>query len=136
MFQRVIKHLNHNLSKHDITAKITGRIKHPISILYKIYSKGVKLEQLTDVFAVRIIVLDEEKCYKALQVIHDIYEYEKEKVKNYILNPKPNGYRSLHTVIITEEQLKIEIQIRDDAMHHHAESGDAAHWRYKTSFIN
>ncbi|MGX6960284.1 MAG: bifunctional (p)ppGpp synthetase/guanosine-3',5'-bis(diphosphate) 3'-pyrophosphohydrolase [Rickettsia endosymbiont of Pentastiridius leporinus] len=136
MLQRVIKHLNHNLSKHDIAAKITARIKHPISILYKIYRKGVKLEQLTDVFAVRIIVLNEEKCYKALEVIQDLYKCKKEKLKDYILSPKPNGYRSLHTVIITEEQLKIEIQIRDYNMHYHAESGDAAHWRYKTSFMD
>ncbi|MEY4463440.1 MAG: Guanosine polyphosphate pyrophosphohydrolase/synthetase, partial [Pseudomonadota bacterium] len=126
MLQRVIKHLNHNLSKHDITAQITGRIKHPISILYKLYRKGTKLEELTDIFAIRIVVIDEEKCYKALKVVHNLYEYEKDKFKNYILNPKPNGYQSLHTIITTEENYKIEIQIRDHKMHYHAESGEAA----------
>ncbi|MFQ3887543.1 MAG: bifunctional (p)ppGpp synthetase/guanosine-3',5'-bis(diphosphate) 3'-pyrophosphohydrolase [Rickettsia conorii subsp. raoultii] len=134
MLQRVIKHLNHNLSKHDIAAQITGRIKHPISILYKLYRNGIKLEELTDIFVISIVVIDEEKCYKALKVVHDLYEYEKDKFKNYILNPKPNGYQSLHTIITTEDNYKIEIQIRDHKMHYHAESGEAAHWKYKNSF--
>ncbi|ABE04673.1 Guanosine polyphosphate pyrophosphohydrolase/synthetase [Rickettsia bellii RML369-C] len=136
LFQKVIKHLSHNLSKHDITAKITGRIKHPVSILYKLYRKGIKIEQLTDIFAIRIVVLDEEKCYKTLKIVHNLYEYEKDKLKNYIDNPKPNGYQSLHTVIITEDQYRIEIQIRNENMHYHAESGGAAHWRYKSDLIN
>jgi (p)ppGpp synthase/HD superfamily hydrolase len=91
LLQRVIKHLNHNLSKHDITAQITGRIKHPISILYKLYRKGIKLEELTDIFAIRIVVIDEEKCYKALKVVHNLYEYEKDKLDffgNYQLSRK------------------------------------------------
>ncbi|AAU04080.1 guanosine-3,5-bis(diphosphate) 3-pyrophosphohydrolase SpoTc [Rickettsia typhi str. Wilmington] len=113
---------------------MTGRIKHPISILYKLYRKGIKLEELTDIFAIRIVVIDEEKCYKALKIVHELYDHEKDKFKNYILNPKPNGYQSLHTIIITEDNYKIEIQIRDYNMHYNAESGDAAHWKYKNSF--
>ncbi|AEK74967.1 guanosine polyphosphate pyrophosphohydrolase/synthetase [Rickettsia conorii subsp. heilongjiangensis 054] len=126
MLQRVIKNLNHNLSKNDIAAQIIGRIKHPISILYKLYRKGIKLEELTDIFVISIVVIDEEKCYKALKVVHDLYEYEKDKFTNYIINPKPNGYQSLHTIITTEDNYKIEIQIRDRKMHYHAESGEAA----------
>lgn len=127
LLQKIIKHLNHSLSKYGITADITGRIKHPVSILYKLYCKGIKIEELTDIFAVRIVVIDQEKCYKALEVIHNIYEYEKDRFKNYIVNPKPNGYQSLHTVIVTEEQYKVEIQIRDSNMHYNAEHGEAAH---------
>lgn len=135
MLPRIIKHLNHNLSKHGIIARIAGRIKHPVSILYKLYRKGIKLEQLTDIFAIRIVVTDQEKCYKTLKVIHDLYEYKEDKIKDYIINPKPNGYQSLHTVIVTEEQYRIEIQIRDNAMHYHAESGRAAHSRYKSNLM-
>lgn len=135
LFQKVIKHLNHNLSKHGIVAKITARIKHPVSILYKLYRKGVKLEQLTDIFAIRIVVIDEEKCYRTLEIIHNLYECEKDKFKDYIINPKSNGYQSIHTVIITEEQYKIEIQIRNNNMHDHAERGGAAHWKYKSDLI-
>lgn len=80
------------------------------------------------------MVIDEEQCYKALKVVHNLYEYEKDKFKNYILNPKPNGYQSLHTIIATEDNDKIEIQIRDHKMHYHAESGEAAHRKYKNSF--
>lgn len=135
LLQKVIKHLNHNLFKYDINAKITGRIKHPISILYKLYRKGIKLEELTDMLAIRIVVINEKKCYETLKMVHHLYEYEQDKLKDYIISPKPNGYQSLHTVIKTEEHHRIEIQIRDINMHYHAENGEAAHWRYKNNLI-
>lgn len=88
MLQRVIKHLSYNLSKHDIAAQITGRIKHPISILYKLYRKGIKLEELTDIFAIRIVVIDEEKCYKALKFMNFmIMKKINLKIISLILNP-------------------------------------------------
>ncbi|ABV75240.1 hypothetical protein A1C_04920 [Rickettsia akari str. Hartford] len=82
-----------------------------MSLLDKLYRKGIKLEELTDIFAIRIVVIDEEQCYKALKVVHDLYVHGNDKFKNYVLNPKPNGYQSLHTIITTEDNYKIEIQI-------------------------
>jgi (p)ppGpp synthase/HD superfamily hydrolase len=134
LLKNIVDHLSYNLFKNNITAKIMSRIKDPISIVNKLQKKGVGLEQLTDIYAFRIIVANKAECFKALKVVHNLYEYDPSKFKNFIDNPKDNGYQSLHTVIlISQPALKAEVQIRDREMHHHAEYGAAAHAKYKNT---
>jgi len=109
------------------------RVKHPAGIWRKTQSKGLTLDQIHDVIAFRIIVKEEQDCYLALKAVHDQFEPLLLRFKDYIAEPKENGYRSLHTCIKSPDGIVFEIQIRTLAMHEQAEGGEAAHWRYKAT---
>lgn len=111
--------------------QIYGRPKHIYSIWKKMQKKNLRFEQLYDVRAVRIIVQNLEECYTALSIVHTHYKHLPEQFDDYIANPKPNGYQSLHTVVLGRGDKPIEVQIRTQKMHDDAELGVAAHWKYK-----
>ena len=112
---------------------IKGRPKHLYSIYSKMQRKGVPFAQIYDVEGLRVMVNTERQCYRALAVAHRRWEPIPDEFDNYIANPKPNGYQSLHTAVIGEDGRPLEIQIRTHEMHQLAEYGVAAHWRYKES---
>lgn len=111
--------------------QVHGREKSPYSIWRKMQRKNVSFEQLSDIMAFRVLVEDTAECYHALGVIHSGWPTVPGRFKDYISNPKPNGYRSLHTGVIGPERQRIEIQIRSHEMHRVSEMGVAAHWEYK-----
>lgn len=111
--------------------QVYGRPKHIYSIWKKMQKKHLKFNQLFDVRAVRVIVNALEDCYTALGIVHTQYRHLPEHFDDYIANPKPNGYQSIHTVVLGEGDKPIEVQIRTQKMHDHAELGVAAHWKYK-----
>ncbi len=115
-----------------IKCEITGRVKSVYSIYRKMYRQGKSFDEIYDFYAVRIIVNTEIECYTALGVIHDIYNSIPGRFKDYISIPKPNLYRSLHTTVIGRGGIPFEVQIRTWEMHHIAEYGIAAHWKYKS----
>ena len=127
----VIDTLEQMLATENIKAKISGRPKHIYSIWKKISRKGVPIDELYDLRAVRIYVDSITQCYEVLGMIHSRWNYVKQEFDDYIASPKENGYQSIHTVIIGPENKTVEIQIRTHEMHHNAEYGIAAHWRYK-----
>ncbi len=111
---------------------VEGRVKSINSIYRKTYMKGKTIDQIFDVFAVRVIVSTDIDCYNVLGVIHDIYQPLPNRFKDYISTPKLNNYQSLHTTVIGKEGLPFEVQIRTWQMHHTSEYGIAAHWKYKS----
>lgn len=119
------------LFDHGIQASISGRPKHIYSIWKKMQRKHLRFDQLFDVKAVRIIVDSVEKCYETLSLIQESFEVLSKEYDDYIARPKPNGYQSLHTVVVGSRGKPLEVQIRTRAMHDFAELGVAAHWRYK-----
>lgn len=119
------------LAKHNIQASVSGRPKHIYSIWKKMERKHLRFDQLYDIRAVRIIVDTLEKCYETLSLIQESSEVLSKEYDDYIARPKPNGYQSLHTVIVGKNGRPLEVQIRTRAMHEFAELGVAAHWRYK-----
>ena len=126
----IVEDVSAMIKEAGIEAKIYGRAKHFFSI-YKKMVKGHKdIEQIYDLFAVRIIVKDIKECYAALGVLHEHYTPIPGRFKDYIAVPKVNGYRSLHTTLMGEGQ-PFEVQIRTEQMHQEAEYGIAAHWKYK-----
>jgi GTP pyrophosphokinase len=131
LVEKVIAHLKAELDKRGIKADVTGRAKTPYSVWRKMINKNLTFDQLTDIVAYRIIVDDMGKCYEVLGMIHSLYNALPGRFKDYISNPKPNGYQSLHTSVIGPFGNKEEIQIRTEHMHDIAESGVAAHWMYK-----
>ena len=120
-----------HLADHGLEAEVTGREKHPYSIWKKMAERHISFEQLSDVMAFRVIVGNPDECYQALGLIHQRWPMVPGRFKDYISTPKRNGYRSLHTTVIHDSKSRIEIQIRDKAMHAQAERGLAAHWAYK-----
>jgi GTP pyrophosphokinase len=125
------QHLLEVLEQSGLSAHVQGRPKHLYSIFKKMQGKNLALEQLFDLQALRVIVKDVPDCYAALSRIHELWPPLTEEYSDYIAKPKPNGYQSLHTVVVDEHGLSLEIQIRTQAMHDHADSGMAAHWAYK-----
>ena len=119
------------LRARSISASVQGRPKHIYSIVKKMRGKSLHFDQLFDLRALRVIVPSVRDCYAALSWIHAQFESIAEEFDDYIARPKPNGYQSLHTVVYDEAGRTIEIQIRTQAMHDHAEHGVAAHWAYK-----
>lgn len=119
------------LAEHSIEAEVSGRPKHIYSIWKKMQRKHLRFDQLFDVRAVRIIVDTVERCYEVLSIVQENFNVLSKEYDDYIANPKPNGYQSLHTVVTDRAGRAIEIQIRTQAMHEFAELGVAAHWRYK-----
>jgi GTP pyrophosphokinase len=119
------------LNEHQITASVSGREKKPYSIWRKMEEKRVTFDQLSDIFALRVVVSSIEECYRALGILHQSWRHVPGRFKDYISLPKSNNYRSLHTEIYGPESQRIELQIRSREMHAVAESGIAAHWSYK-----
>jgi len=125
--------LRNLLEENKIKAKFYGREKTPFSIWRKVQKKRVSLEQITDIIGFRIILNNEDECYRALGVIHKKWNCIPGKFKDYISSPKINSYKSLHTSVIGSYKKPIEIQIRTSEMHDFAERGIASHWKYKSS---
>ena len=128
------ENLSSFLQKKGISCTIYGRTKHMVSIYRKMEQQNITFEQIHDLIAFRVIVDDINQCYACLGHIHGIYAHHPEKLKDYIAQPKSNGYQSLHTVILPEGE-QLEIQIRTKEMHQFAEFGIAAHWRYKEGHL-
>jgi len=119
------------LEKNNIKAHVAGRAKHLYSIWEKMLRKGKSLDEIYDYIALRIITENQNQCYAALGIVHSIWPPMPGRIKDYIATPKSNGYKSLHTTVITNKGEHLEIQIRDEEMHEEAEYGLAAHWAYK-----
>jgi GTP pyrophosphokinase len=129
--KRVVDVLKDELEKVGVKATISGRPKHINSIWRKMQRKQVDFDQIFDMRAVRILVKEEKDCYAALGVVHGLWRHIPNEFDDYIANPKKNLYRSLHTAVVGPDGHNLEIQIRTEEMHQHAELGVAAHWRYK-----
>lgn len=133
--ERYIQNIVNEVSKHienaGIKAEIDGRVKHFFSIYKKMKNQDKTIDQIYDLFAVRIVVDTVKDCYAALGVIHEMYKPIPGRFKDYIAMPKPNRYQSLHTTLIGSNGQPFEIQIRTYEMHKEAEYGIAAHWKYK-----
>ena len=119
------------LEKAGIFARVSGREKSPYSIWRKLQRKSVGFNQLSDIYAFRVVTNSVEECYRALGVLHRAWPCVQERFKDFISTPKRNNYRSLHTTVVGPKGMRIEMQIRTDAMDRIAEEGVAAHWRYK-----
>lgn len=127
----IVREVSEHISKAGIEAKIDGRVKHFFSIYKKMKNQHKSIDQIYDLFAVRIIVDTVKDCYAALGVIHEMYKPIPGRFKDYIAMPKANMYQSLHTTLIGSSGQPFEIQIRTYEMHRVAEYGIAAHWKYK-----
>ncbi|MCA3254829.1 MAG: bifunctional (p)ppGpp synthetase/guanosine-3',5'-bis(diphosphate) 3'-pyrophosphohydrolase [Alphaproteobacteria bacterium] len=119
------------LAQNGIEADVTGREKRPFSIWRKMEERHIAFEKLSDVMAFRVIVADVGDCYRALGVLHQRWPMVPGRFKDFISTPKRNGYRSLHTTLIHNANMRIEVQIRTGSMHRENELGLAAHWAYK-----
>jgi guanosine-3',5'-bis(diphosphate) 3'-pyrophosphohydrolase len=120
------------LTKAGITAGVEGREKHLYSIYRKMQNKHISLNEMVDVYGFRIIVDSVDTCYRALGLVHSVYKPMPGRFKDYIAIPRVNGYQSLHTTLFGPNGVPIEVQIRSEQMHRVAESGIAAHWKYKS----
>ncbi|PIE83212.1 MAG: GTP diphosphokinase [Candidatus Contendobacter odensis] len=130
---KVTEKLSTLLQKAHLHAEVKGRVKHIYSIWRKMQQKKLSFEQVFDVRAVRVIVDTVNDCYAALGVVHTQWNHIQQGFDDYIAQPKPNGYQSLHTAVIGPEGRVLEVQIRTVEMHRSAELGIAAHWHYKES---
>ncbi len=129
--QGIVDEVKRHIDDAGIKAQVDGRVKHFFSIYKKMVNQDKTLDQIYDLFAVRIIVDTVKDCYAALGVIHEMYTPIPGRFKDYIAMPKPNMYQSLHTTLIGPNGTPFEIQIRTFEMHRTAEYGIAAHWKYK-----
>ncbi|HJC74917.1 MAG TPA: bifunctional (p)ppGpp synthetase/guanosine-3',5'-bis(diphosphate) 3'-pyrophosphohydrolase [Candidatus Mediterraneibacter faecavium] len=129
--QQIVAEVSKHMKNARIKAKVYGRVKHFFSIYKKMVNQNKTLDQVYDLFAVRIIVDSVKDCYAALGVIHEMYTPIPGRFKDYIAMPKPNMYQSLHTTLMGPSGQPFEIQIRTEEMHKTAEYGIAAHWKYK-----
>ena len=119
------------LAEAGLSVEVSGREKHPYSIWKKMAERHLPFDQVTDIFAFRVITESVEDCYRAMGVLHTVWQFIPGKFKDYISTPKSNGYRSLHTSLIYENSMRVEVQIRTREMHRTNEFGLAAHWAYK-----
>ncbi len=133
---RTIESIKKNLEKHGIHAEVSGREKMPHSIWGKMQRKKLGFEHVTDIIAFRVQVANIEECYKALGILHTNYRVVPGYFDDYISTPKANNYQSIHTVVLGDDNQRVEIQIRTADMHETAEYGVAAHWGYKQGGIN
>ena len=129
--QQIVAEVSKHMENAHIKAKVYGRVKHFFSIYKKMVNQNKTLDQVYDLFAVRIIVDSVKDCYAALGVIHEMYTPIPGRFKDYIAMPKVNMYQSLHTTLMGPSGQPFEIQIRTEEMHKTAEYGIAAHWKYK-----
>lgn len=129
--EELVQEVSHHISSAGIEAQINGRFKHMFSIYRKMVNQNKTLDQIYDLYAIRIIVDTVKDCYAALGVIHEMYKPIPGRFKDYIAMPKPNRYQSLHTTLIGPIGQPFEIQIRTVEMHRTSEYGIAAHWKYK-----
>ena len=129
--EQVVRPLKEELTKNSIQATVYGRAKHIDSIYRKMRIRNVPMEDMHDLFAIRCIVNTERECYHTLGIVHAMWKPVSGRFDDYIANPKPNGYRSLHTAVFGPLNKIVEIQIRTHQMHYVAENGIAAHWLYK-----
>jgi GTP pyrophosphokinase len=123
------------LARHGLQADVQGRPKHLFSIWKKMQGKGLDFARVFDARALRVIVADVPACYAALARVHEAWAPVAGEFDDYIARPKPNGYQSLHTVVLGNDGRPLEVQIRTRAMHEHAEHGVAAHWMYKEAGV-
>ena len=128
---RIVLQLQDELRLAHIDGEVLGRPKHIYSIWKKMQGKSLDFADLYDVRAFRILVADVKSCYAVLGIVHNVWQPVPREFDDYIARPKPNGYQSLHTVVMNEDGTAFEIQVRTQDMHQQAEYGLAAHWRYK-----
>ena len=129
---KISSNFKNALQKNSIAGKTEGREKHLYSIYKKMQNKGISINEMVDVYGFRIIVDAKDTCYRALGLVHSLYKPMPGRFKDYIAIPRVNGYQSLHTTLFGPNGIPIEVQIRTEEMHRVAESGIAAHWKYKT----
>jgi guanosine-3',5'-bis(diphosphate) 3'-pyrophosphohydrolase len=123
--------LRDKLKEAGITAKVESRIKRLYSIHKKLLKQHISVDQVYDLYAMRVITRSVQDCYGVLGIVHNLWRPVPGRIKDFIAMPRPNLYQSLHTSVITEEGTSFEIQIRTEEMHRMAEEGIAAHWKYK-----
>ena len=123
--------IKQRLAEAGLKVEVYGREKHPYSIWHKMAERHVSFEQVTDIMAFRVLTESEEDCYRALGVLHTTWQFLPGKFKDYISTPKSNGYHSLHTSLMYENSMRVEVQVRTREMHRVNEFGLAAHWAYK-----
>ncbi len=129
--QRITEVITETFQNSGIAARIYGRQKQPYSIWKKLQRKAVQFSDLADIFAFRVVVKRAEDCYPALGLIHQTWRCVPQQFEDFVSNPKPNGYQSIHTTVIGPGNVRVEIQLRTEEMDEFAEVGVAAHWRYK-----
>ena len=129
--QDIQKRLLERVQEYGLKPYVSGRLKSITGIYRKMYMQGRAFDEIYDIFAVRVIVDTVNDCYNVLGIVHDLFRPIPNRFKDYISTPKSNMYQSLHTTVISQEKIPFEIQIRTWEMHHTAEYGIAAHWKYK-----
>ncbi|WP_397392208.1 RelA/SpoT family protein [Polynucleobacter sp.] len=129
--EQIVRKLKEELNAAHIHGEVQGRPKHIYSIWKKMQGKSLDFANLYDVRAFRVLVEDVKSCYAILGIVHNVWQPVPREFDDYIARPKPNGYQSLHTVVMDEHGTAFEIQVRTNEMHQQAEYGLAAHWRYK-----
>jgi guanosine-3',5'-bis(diphosphate) 3'-pyrophosphohydrolase len=134
--QRMESTVNEKLKEAGITASVSSRIKRLFSIHKKLQRQGITVDQVYDLFAMRVITRSLQDCYAVLGIVHNVWRPVPGRIKDFIAMPRPNLYQSLHTSVITEEGTPFEIQIRTEEMHKMAEEGIAAHWKYKDGAVS
>jgi GTP pyrophosphokinase/guanosine-3',5'-bis(diphosphate) 3'-pyrophosphohydrolase len=131
VIERITADMRHELEKADIEADVFGRAKKPYSIWRKMQEKEMGFSRLSDIYGFRIITKTDEDCYRVLGAIHQRWRAVPGRFKDYISQPKSNGYRSIHTTVSGRDGKRVEVQIRTRQMHDVAETGVAAHWSYR-----
>ncbi|HET8827427.1 MAG TPA: bifunctional (p)ppGpp synthetase/guanosine-3',5'-bis(diphosphate) 3'-pyrophosphohydrolase [Terriglobales bacterium] len=128
--------LREKLDEASITARVESRIKRLYSIHKKLLKQRISVDQVYDIYAMRVITESVQDCYAVLGIVHNLWRPVPGRIKDFIAMPRPNLYQSLHTSVITEEGVSFEIQIRTEEMHQNAEEGIAAHWKYKDGLVS
>lgn len=132
LIENAKRNISERLDENRIAYVLEGRVKSVYSLYRKMYKQNKSLDEIYDFYALRIIVDTELACYTVLGLIHELFNSMPGRFKDYISTPKPNMYRSLHTTVIGHDGIPFEVQIRTHEMHHVAEYGIAAHWKYKS----